>query len=783
MLKHGKVIEKMTLEEKASLLSGANFWNTKAIDRLKIPSIMLTDGPHGLRKQGGKSDHLGLNESIPSTCFPTASALACSWDEDLLYRVGASIGAEAAAEHVGVLLGPGLNIVRSPLGGRSFEYYSEDPFVSGRLAARFVSGVQSLGIAACPKHFAVNSQEHLRMSIDEVVDERALHEIYLEGFRRVVKESSPKTIMSSYNKVNGIYVNEHPYLLQDILCRKWGFNGVIVTDWGGNHDRVAGLLAGNQLEMPSTNGLTDKQVVEAVKEGIVSKTVLDKSVDAILELISSVSVATKNKTEVDYNQQHNIAVEAAQKSIVLLKNKDGILPLSKNDRLAIIGDFAKVARYQGAGSSLVRPTKLTNALAALSHAGVAIVGYERGFHRFGKKSNVLRQRARRLAKRADITVVFLGLDEASEAEGIDRATMQLPQNQRDLLQALIDDGRKIVVILSGGAPVELPFIDGVDAVVHGFLGGQGGGQAIADIVTGAVNPSGKLSVTYPLTYDDVPSALYYPGEELTAEHRESIFVGYRYYETAHIPVRFPFGYGLSYTVFSYSGLRVTKSGVRFSIKNIGEVAGAEIAQLYVTSHELAVFRPRKELKGFVKVFLNPGETREVTISFDDHTFSYYNSEVHDWQDATGDYTIEISSSIDSPQLAKLIHHNGNGSLVRYDKKSLKAYFCGDVKHISARTFSMLLGRKLPRARWDRSRPLTIDDTVVQLRYANLLGRLCYGLLWGVRRIFFWVGRPKTANNVMFIINMPFNKIEGYSGGKISRKKIDTFLRCVNFHKK
>ncbi|MFZ1242656.1 MAG: glycoside hydrolase family 3 C-terminal domain-containing protein [Candidatus Saccharimonas sp.] len=778
MLKHAKVIKKMALEEKVSLLSGANFWNTKAISRLHIPAMMLTDGPHGLRKQAGKADHLGLNESIPATCFPTASALACSWDESLLYRVGAAIGAEAAKENVGVLLGPGLNNVRNPLGGRSFEYYSEDPFISGRLAACFVRGVQSLGIAACPKHFAVNSQEHLRMSIDEIVDERALHEIYLEGFRRVVKESSPKALMSSYNKVNGTYANENPYLLKETLYQKWGFDGVVVTDWGGNHNRVAGLLAGNQLEMPSTNGITDREVLAAVKKGIVTEEVLDKSIDAILELTLSTHEATKKRREVDYDRHHDVAVEAAQKSIVLLKN-DNVLPLTSETTVAIIGDFAKIARYQGAGSSLVHPTRLTNAYDALRQAHTAIVGYEKGFHRFGKKSRLLQEKARRLAKKADVTILFLGLDEASEAEGIDRTTLQLPENQQALLYRLIDDQRKVIVVLSGGSPVELPFADDVSAIVHGFLGGQGGGQAIADVLTGVVNPSGKLSVTYPLVYDDVPSSLYYPGQELTAEHRESIFVGYRYYETAQVPVRFAFGHGLSYTKFLYSNLRVTKSDVCFTIKNIGEVTGAEIAQLYIAAHGQPIFRPRKELKGFAKVFLEPGESKNVTIAFDEHTFAYYNAEVHDWQEPAGDYTIEISSSINDPQLAKLVHRNGKGKFVRYDKKRLKAYDEGDIQYVSSRTFALLMGRRLPRARWDRSQKVTIDDTIAQLQYTNLFGKLCYGFLKGVRRILFWVGRPIMANNVMFIINMPFNKLEGYSGGKISRTKIQRFLKRVN----
>ena len=636
----------MTLTEKASLLSGANFWNTAGIERLGIPSMMLTDGPHGLRKQAGKADHLGLSSSVPATCFPTAAALAASWDESLLKAVGQAIGAEAAAHKVSVLLGPGLNIVRDPLAGRAFEYFSEDPYNSGKLAAAMVRGIQANGIAATPKHFAVNSQEHMRMSIDEVVDERTMRELYLEGFRRVIQEAQPRMLMTAYNKVNGTYANEHPQLLDTILRGEWKYKGALVTDWGGNHNPVAGVAVGGALEMPSSNGLTAAALVAAVQKGDLSEQVLDERVDGLLDVVFGTTEALKNAPDVQYDTHHRLAREAAERSIVLLQNTNATLPLKQGETVAVIGDFAKNPRYQGAGSSLVNPTRVTNALQSLLQTdNVTVVGYEPGFTRTGQKSTRRRRRAVALAQKASTVVVFLGLDEAKEAEGIDRQTMALPAVQLELIDAIAAVHKKVVVVLAAGGALEVPFADKVQAIIHSSLSGQAGGEAVVNVLTGVHNPSGKLAVSWPYRYGDAPTARYFPGHEATAEHREGLFVGYRYYETANVAVRYPFGHGLSYTTFDYSNVSANEHGVKVTITNTGKVDGEEIVQVYIQPKQAAVFRPVRELKGFVKVALKPGEQKTVSVEFDDHAFAYYSVAHQAWVVDGGVYEVEVGASV------------------------------------------------------------------------------------------------------------------------------------------
>ncbi len=777
-LKYPGLIGKMTLEEKASLLSGANFWNTKPIPRLGIPSIMLTDGPHGLRKQGGKSDHLGLNASLPATCFPTAITLAASWDTELVSRVGQAIGHEAAAENVRVLLGPGLNIIRNPLGGRTFEYFSEDPYLTGVLASHMTQGIQSTGVAATPKHYAVNSQEHLRMSIDEIVDERSLHEIYLEGFRRVVQEARPRAIMSSYNKVNGTLANEHPYLFDTVLKKQWGFDGLIVTDWGGEGDRVKGLVAGNQLEMPSTSGITDQEVVTAVQSGELSEALLDSRVDDILSLIFH-DTPSQAATKVSYENHHRLAVEAAEKAIVLLQNKAGTLPLASRTRTAIIGDFAARARYQGAGSSLINPTHLDHARESLQNTSLDIIGYEPGFRRHGKPSRQLLSRAVALAKNADAVLLFLGLDEAAESESVDRSTMQLAPSQLALVEALGETSARIIVVLAGGGPVELPFAPQVDAILHSQLAGQGSGTAIARVIMGDTTPSGKLTVSYPHHYKDVPSAALFPGKEVTAEHREGIYVGYRYYDTAEKDVLFPFGHGLSYTSFSYSKLNVTTAKATVTITNTGDVAGEEVVQVYVRPLYPSTFRPLQELKGFVKVALKPGQSKTVSVAFDDHAFSYYDVSQHQWLRAPSDYTIAVGSSSRDIRLTDTVKITGTPLKDPYDKTKLTSYYSGAVQHVSPHEFDQLLGHSAPRSLWDRRAPLTSQDTVRQLHYTNWLGRFIYKTLLLCRAFLFLIQKPNAANNMMFLINMPFYKLERFVGPALSRKRLDSFLKLIN----
>ena len=772
------LITQMTLEEKASLLSGQNFWNTKPIPRLGIPSIMLTDGPHGLRKQGGKADHLGLNKSIPSTCFPTASALANSWDTDLLEQVGICLGEEAAAERVSVVLGPGLNVKRNPLCGRSFEYFSEDPFLSGKLAAAMIRGIQSQGVSACPKHFAVNSQETRRMVIDEVVDERALRELYLEGFRYAISEGKPKTIMSSYNCVNGMYANENAHLLQDVLYGEWDYEGAVVTDWGGENDRVAGLIAGNQLEMPSSAGATDREVVEAVRAGKLDESLLDERIDQLLRLIYSVQPLEQQKSYA-LEAHHAIARDAARRSAVLVKNEGGILPLCAGTRVAVIGDFAKTPRYQGAGSSLIEPTKLECALDALKETDLEIVGYEPGFRRFGGKSERKLNRACALAKRAEVALVFLGLDEGSEAEGVDREHMRLRENQVYLLRKIRKVCARVVVVLASGAPVEMDWADDADAVLLGYLGGQAGGGAIADLITGKAAPSGKLAETYPERYADVPSASIYPGKERTAEHRESIFVGYRYYDTAKVPVRWPFGFGLTYTTFSYGTLTIQGNTISCSVRNSGDRAGEEIVQVYVSKRGSEVFRAEQELKGFARVSLEPGESKIISITLDNHAFSFYHALNKQWLEEAGEYEIRVGASSRDIRLSGVVVRDGDRFDSPYSAQEYSHYFSGNVASVPDEEFSALLGRPLPAASWDRSAPLGILDTIGQGAYKKGFARFLYRLVCLVRGGFFLLQRPITANNIMFAMNLPYRALARLSDGMVDQSMLEGILTMAN----
>ena len=624
MVDYTELISKMTDEEKASLCSGADFWHTKGVARLGIPQMMLTDGPHGLRKQIGKNDHLGLNAAYPATCFPTASAAANSWDEAMIEQMGRRLGAETRTQRVGVILGPGVNIKRSPLCGRNFEYYSEDPLLAGKCAAALIRGVQSNGIAACVKHFAANSQETLRMTSDSVMDERTLREIYLPAFEIAVKEGRVKCLMTSYNMLNGQYTNENEHLLQDILTREWGYDGLIVTDWGGDNDRVRGMIAGNSLEMPGTGGETDRQILEAVQSGTVKRELLDERVARLLRLVSDAEEAFGNAPGCDMAEHHEFAARFAEECAVLLKNEDGILPLRPGARIAVIGDFAKTPRYQGAGSSHIEPTKLECGLDALRAEGVNVIGFAPGFRRSGGESRRLREQACKLAESADTVLMWLGLDEGSEAEGVDRQHMRIAENQIRLLREVSEANPNIVVILSCGSPVETDWDKHVKALLHGYLGGQAGAKAIARLISGKSCPSGKLAETMPLRLSDTPCFIRYPGAERTSEYREGIFVGYRYYDTANKAVKYPFGFGLSYTSFEYTGLELAPDGVSFTIKNAGSVPGAEIAQVYVAAPKSGVFCPEKELRGFARVELSPGETKRVFVRLPERAYQYWN---------------------------------------------------------------------------------------------------------------------------------------------------------------
>ena len=780
-MKHQDILDRLTLEQKVALLSGRDVWSTYPFAQAGVPSMFLSDGPHGVRKQAGAGDHLGLNASLPATCFPTAAGIANSWDPELARQAGRVIGSEAAALQVNVLLGPGLNTKRSPLGGRNFEYYSEDPYLAGKLAAAFIQGVQENGISACPKHFAANSQELLRMTSDSVVDERALRELYLTNFEIAVKEGHPKAIMSSYNKINGTYANEDKTLLTDILREEWGFDGMVVTDWGGCNVQSAGIRAGSNLEMPGTVGDSDREVLAALKEGRLTQAEVDQRVDELLDVILSTHAATAGgRRDFDQEAHHAAARTTAAQTAVLLKNQDGILPLAAGTRVAVIGDMALEPRYQGAGSSLVNPTKLDKPLDCLTDSGLSVVGHARGYLRSGKADPELEQAAVQLAKQADVVLLYLGLPEVFESEGMDRTHMALPENQNRLMAAVAAVNPKVVVVLSGGSPVELPWYNQAAAILHGYLGGQAGAGAMADLLTGKVNPSGKLAETYPLALADTPCYKWFPGRERTAEYRESIFVGYRYYLTAHKPVRFPFGFGLSYTTFAYSDLEATAEGVSFTLTNTGDRAGAEVAQLYVSRPESQIFRPLRELKGFIKVSLEPGESRRVTIPLDDKVFRYFNVKTGRWEVEGGAYLLQVGASAEDIRLTATVEQAGTGAPVPYEREKLACYYDARVENVPDGTFAALLGRPIPAAHWDSGAPLGENDSLSQMVYAKSgLARFAAKRLEAMQHKSEEKGTPDL--NLLFIRNMPFRGLAKMTNGMVTTAMADSIRDMANSH--
>jgi len=650
-----KIISQMKLEEKASLCSGLDFWNTKGIERLGIPSIMVTDGPHGLRKQAEGADHLGIYNSIPSTCFPSAVGLASTWNKELINQVGVALGEECQAENVSVLLGPGANIKRSPLCGRNFEYFSEDPYLSSQMAANHVIGVQSQGIGTSLKHFAANNQEHRRMSVDTIVDERTLREIYLASFEDVIKEAQPWTVMSAYNKINGEYASENNYLLNDILKDEWGFEGFVVSDWGAVNERVEGLANGLELEMPSSFGIGEKKIVDAVNGGELSVEKLDQAVERLLYIIFKAYDNQLENAVYSKDAHHELAREVASESMVMLKNEDSILPLKKEGTVAIIGEFAKQPRYQGGGSSHINPTKLESILEEIE-----MVSGEKTNILFAQGYNLasddvdenMTNEAKKIAESADTVVLFVGLPDRYESEGFDRKHLQMPENHVQLIEAIAEVQSNIVVVLSNGAPIEMPWISKVKGILEGYLGGQALGGAIADLLFGDANPSGKLAETFPKALSDNPSYLNFPGEGDKVEYKEGVFVGYRYYDKKNIEPLFPFGFGLSYTNFEYSNLSVDKKEIKdtetvsvtVNVKNIGSTAGKEIVQLYIKDIESTMIRPEKELKGFEKVELQPGEEKTVNFTLNKRSFAYYNVELKDWHVETGEFEILVGKS-------------------------------------------------------------------------------------------------------------------------------------------
>ena len=785
-MKYKKIIESMTLEEKASLMSGKDFWQTKDIERLGIPSIFLADGPNGLRKQKASADHLGLNESIKSTCFPTSATLANSWNPLLIETVSTLLGVEAVSERVSVILGPGVNLKRNPLAGRNFEYYSEDPYLAGKIASAFIKGIQSNGIAASVKHFAANNQEFRRMSIDSVVDERTLRELYLMPFEMAVKEGKVKTVMAAYNLINGVYANENTHLLKEILRDEWGFDGVVVSDWGGINDRVLALKATSELEMPTSGGQTNQEIIEAVKNGSLDEKILDEAVDRLLRLVFDTHQAVKDKpTTFDLDRHHKVAEKAATESIVLLKNEFQMLPLKKHQKVAFIGDFARELRYQGAGSSGVNPTKLDSILDQINTNELNFIGYEKGFDRYGKKRPSLVRKAKHLAKNADVVVLFLGLDEYSETEGLDRQTLLIPENQRRLIDDIFTVNQNIVIVLSCGSVVDTSFDVKAKALVHGYLLGQAGAKSILDVLTGKVSPSGKLSETYPLRYLDVPSSNYFPGLENTVEYRESLFVGYRYYDLAKVMVKYPFGHGLSYATFEYSQLEVRSDEVSFYLKNTGKVDAKEVAQLYIGKKDSNLLRPLKELKGFVKEHLAPSQIKKITIPFDEYTFRFFNTKSNRFEVEPGTYQVYVGASVADIRLEGEIEIAGTKSQMPYHKNDFPSYQDMNIHHISDQEFQKLLGRSLPDPKYvfykkNRMR-VDYNTTVQQLRYARgWSGRF---FAWSIRfgyRFMRIIGQKKVANIMqMALYHNPMRNMSRLTGGAITWGQLDGMILMFN----
>ena len=762
------LLKKLTLEEKCALLSGAETFKTRGMPEHGIPQIWLSDGPHGLRKQAGESDHLGLNPSVPATCFPTASAVANSWDAALGEEIGAALGEEAAAQEVSVVLGPGLNMKRNPLCGRSFEYFSEDPYLAGKLAAGYIRGIQSKGVAACPKHFAVNSQETRRMASDSIVDERTLREIYLTGFEIAVKEGHPRSIMSSYNLVNGTYANENKHLLMEILRGEWGFDGAVITDWGGSNDHALGVKNGSTLEMPAPGGDSVRELLAAVESGKISESDIDARLSELLPLVFDTKAALDAAPrEFDAAAHHALARRAAEESLVLLKNEGSLLPLAAGAKVAVIGDFAKNPRYQGAGSSMVNSTQVDVLLDKLINSELNVIGYQQGFDRHGKPDAALQKSACELATQADTVVLCMGLDEIAESEGLDRSNLRLAQNQVDLLQAVAAVNPKIVVVLYSGSVVETPWLDNCQALLYAALGGQAGAGAVADALTGKVNPCGKLAETWPLAYADVPSAADFATRRKTVEYREGLYIGYRYFTTAEKAVRFPFGYGMSYTTFAYSDMAADEQGVSLTVTNTGSVAGTEIVQLYVAKKNSELFRPAKELKGFARVTLAPGEKQRITIMLDDKAFRFWNVKANRWEIEGGEYELLVGASVEDIRLCEKISVHGTAAVHPYEDRDLDCYYKGNVLHVSDADFEKLLGHPIPNGKTKIDRNLTLGE----LNHARSpLGWLVWLVLTILLDVSYKRGKPDL--NILFQYNMPLRALAKMTNGAISMGMVD-----------
>ena len=730
-MKHPEIVNKMTLDQKAAFVSGFDYWHLEENEALGLPKIMITDGPNGLRKQNPNGENVGLGNSFPATAFPNSATLSCSWDPDLIYKEGQALAEECLKERVSVLLGPGTNIKRAPTCGRNFEYFSEDPLLSGECAAAWINGIQSKGVGASLKHFACNSQEAFRMVINEVVDERALRELYLTAFEIAVKKAQPWTIMNCYNRVNGVYGSEQVHLQQEIARGEWGFEGMFVTDWGASVDRVPGLKAGTDLEMPSSGDYATKKIIAAVESGELDVAVLDTAVDNVVELILKSVPALAEPHDFDQKAHHALAADIASQCMQLLKNDDGILPLKKEQKIAVIGEMAKAPRYQGAGSSVVNPFEVDSAYYALGCRGVNFT-YARGYEK-GKDviNHDLVAEAVANAKQADVAVVFAGLTEEFEGEGYDRENIAMPNCHNDLISKIAEVNPNTVVVLAGGSVVEMPWIGEVKALLNSGLGGEGGGTAVARLLLGEVNPSGKITETYPLQFSDNPTYGNYPGGPVTSEHRESIYIGYRYYDAAGKNVLFPFGHGLSYTTFEYSGIRVSRKNIKdtdkikvtFKIKNTGSVPGAEVAQLYVADEESTIFRPKQELKGFKKVFLAPGEEQSVAIELDKRAFAFWNVNTNDWCVESGKFNILVGASSRDIRLTSSVNVTATEEASIPDYRESAPAYHYNISAFTRDDFAALYG-DLPAIERTQGKPIDIYCCLNDARGTKWGGRIC-----------------------------------------------------------
>ncbi len=772
-----EILAQMTLEEKAAICDGADFWHLKGIEKYGFPSIMVCDGPHGLRKKDYSKKGDSLSNSVPAISYPTAATTAASWDPELLYEMGVALGKKCLKEEVGVLLGPGINMKRSPLCGRNFEYFSEDPILAGELAAGFINGVQSQGVGTSLKHFCANSQETRRMTCDSVVDERTLREIYLTAFEIAVKKAKPWTVMNSYNKINGFHGSENKHTQLEILRNEWGFDGVVVSDWGAVNNRVLGLKNGNDLEMPSSSGSGAKKIVEAVKNGTLDEAVLNERALNMLNLIKKAADGAKPGYAYNDADDQPFARKVAAQSMVLLKN-NGILPLKKGGKVAVIGELARTPRYQGAGSSHINPTQLDNALEELQKAGYN-VEFAQGYELKQKKAKnnaALAAEAAQLAARCETVLLFIGLTDEYEAEGFDRSHMNLPAAHDALVNEILKANKNVVVVLAGGSPVEMPWNDGVAAILNSYLGGQAGAGAVADIISGAVNPCGKLPETYPMVYADTPAVNNFPGNPASVEYRESVYIGYRYYEKAKKAVRYPFGYGLSYTTFEYSDIKLDKASmtdgdtltVSFNVKNTGDVPGYEIAQLYVADKESTIYRPEKELKAFKKVWLNPGEAKEIKLSLNKRAFAFYNVNISDWCVESGEFDILVGASSADIRLSATVNVSGSTENIPDYSAVAPLYYSGDVQNVPAEQFVAVLGRELPPANYDPNRALSIQDTFESCKHTKNGARF-YKLLTTV---------VPAGFAQAIALQTPFRDFISMSGGVMSEDMADGLVKWI-----